>query len=133
MNKDEMIKDIRKDLVSLCVKGTDMCGKIDCHHCHAEALYNAGYRKVAENEIVIKKSELKKIQLELEVRENVWGLEYNDILENYAKQYYELAKQETAREILQNIKKEIDDIGDWQPVYDEMFARIANRHGIELE
>ena len=51
MNKDEkkMIEQIRKDFVARCLKGSDGCDLRDCQHCHAEALYNAGYRKVADN------------------------------------------------------------------------------------
>lgn len=85
MNKDEKIKDIRKDFVSPCIKGSDRCGKIDCHHCHATALYNAGYRKIADDEIVLNKEDY-------------------DKLCHLAYFGYEDVKQETAREVLQKVK-----------------------------
>ena len=59
MNKDEMIKDI-KAIIVRHHKGLGcnvVCYGNQCENCEftAEDIYNAGYRKIADNEIVIKR------------------------------------------------------------------------------
>ena len=53
---------------------------------HAEALYNAGYRKIPENAVVLTKEE------------------YIDLSRNYVTEQIEKARKETAKEILSRIK-----------------------------
>jgi phage pi2 protein 07 len=68
MDKDKMIKQILNDMSDYCYceiyhdcpfEGREAH---ECNRCKAEALYNAGYRKVADDEIVIKKSEYKELK-----------------------------------------------------------------------
>ena len=104
MNKDEMkmIEQIRKDFVARCLKGSDGCDLRDCQHCHAESLYNAGYRKVAEDEIV------------------------------ESMKTYERARQETAREILQELKDKL--LKPHSYGYERAIIELLiEKYGIELE
>lgn len=76
----------------------------------AEALYNANYRKIGEDEIVIKKSEYSKLCV----------VEYE-------------SADEEIREILQEVRKIVVGKGTWQPIYDMLVARLAKSRSIELE
>jgi hypothetical protein len=46
---------------------------------------------------------------------------------------YEKGRKETTLEILKEVKKEIEGIGYWQPVYNDILVRIAFRHGVKVE
>lgn len=161
MNKDEMkmIEEMAKTIVD--------CGMSDCVFCNgkhkciyyksAELLHNADYRKVGEDEIVIKKSEFERFQrientlkristvspTEAEVenkalketiaiilaqKRNIWG-RYNEKCKEF-----EGAKQETAREILHKIKDYIDNgMGGYLLIERENIIDLAKALGIELD
>lgn len=147
MNKDEMLKDkeqmARIIAFELCPQkyhkewyGEEaMCYADnnfgDCKEIKAvvDKLYNAGYRRVGEDEIVIKESEY----IDMELFESVIRAR-NDY---YLK--YEKAKQETAREILQTIEnygfRSLYDkkYGKHYKLTDYMIANIKHKYGIELE
>ena len=136
MNKDEMkmIEQIRKDFVARCLKGSDGCDLRDCQHCHAESLYNAGYRKVGKDEIVVKKSEYEKLRL-AKYKAMEEAIEY----EKTAYKQLEQAKQET-REILQELYMCFTEeylLGFRNSNKDHKSASLVKRlckaHGIELE
>lgn len=156
MNKDEM-KMIEEMAKVLCDKNCEECSSkllVPCgYKSYCTKLYNAGYRKIADDEIVIKKGELGKVvisheradlvdMLNQEIRELQKALT-NDLdkgdygeFENGFSQGYAKAKQETAREILQEFKTRIKPIPknhftrleiDWE------IAILAQKYGIELE
>lgn len=121
MNKDEMIKDMAKVLCGMECKYCENC----FHLKQATALYNAGYRKVADDEVVFKQSEVdefRKDQAEVKFLKNK-------------------IKQETAREILQKLKDNImlADFGcgdGYEEVVDmntDELKKLAKEKGIELE
>lgn len=161
MNKDEMkmIEEMAKTIVD--------CGMSDCVFCNgkhkciyyksAELLHNADYRKVGEDEIVIKKSEFERFQrientlkristvspTEAEVenkalketiaiilaqKRNIWG-RYNEKCKEF-----EGAKQETAREILQELYDEaISYVCKVVELTTFQIEQRAKEKGIELE
>lgn len=133
MYKDEMkmIEQIRKDFVARCLKGSDGCDLRDCQHCHAESLYNAGYRKVGEDEIVVKKSKIGMLEK---------TIDYLEMEKAQLNKQLEQAEQEAVREILQEVydtfAKKVAN-GFPNRLYDDFTSQvvkiIANRHGIELE
>ena len=85
----------------------------------AEALYNANYRKVGEDEIVIKKSEQKQ-----------W---LKDCIESN-KKTEEIARKQTAREILQDMYDYCKDDDYGQVMVDfSCLETLARKYGIELE
>ena len=95
MNKDEkkMIEEMEKIINENAWDGIKRTESYVC----SEALYNANYRKIGEDEIVIKKSEYEKLT--------------NDYLIMVNKGYYlglaegaNEAEKKTAREILQEMK-----------------------------
>ena len=173
MNKDEMIKEMAEMLFSELTQRRDAIDIISV----AEALYNANYRKIADDEIVIKKSEyeaeqekaflewreeydqncllrlrvselekeLEKTKLELKIREDTWGIGYDDAVKNYTEQICNIAKKETAREILQGIFGHMGSYQKFCIVNDEhktlieldglwsKAVELAKKYGIELE
>lgn len=139
MNEDEMIIDIANVLDRCCNEFDDngahirnLCGGCefwnDDNSCccsynrkEATALYNAGYRKVADDEIVVKKREYEQLK------------KYNRDRKRLRLRWQQ-AKQET-REILQVLKDNIvNRIGSKYAVIDLTdIAQRAKELGIELE
>lgn len=164
MNKDEMIKDMSKIVREYVANKTE---DEDTHYvyivgkCHdkilfathnagvSKALYNAGYRKVADDEIVVKRSELERLK-NLEIN-------YEQVYEDYRKleqeqkgrrlvadnqivfTAHELCKefskhrQETARAILTTIYNRLRYATFRQTVALKIVKDVANALGIELE
>lgn len=108
-NKDEMIKEIANVL---------------------DSLYNAGYRKVADDEIVIKKSEYEALLLEQKrLKEMVDRIPCGYELK-------EVTRQETAREIAKIIIS--NRVKIFNTIYSDfafsnMIYAILKENGIELE
>ena len=127
MNKDEMIKEIKAIIVKhhYGLGCEHNCNGDQCENCDftAEDIYNAGYRKIEDDEIVLKKSEYKELkkyrtdwlndekmhlQAELEDTEFELGCS-NRLFQKVCKEKKELeeqleqAKRET-RTILQELK-----------------------------
>lgn len=151
MNKEEMIKEMARVLST--VKPCDAlavseCIKRKCEYPHfdgvtciaehkAEALYNAGYRKIADDEIVVKKSEYEALKkatpiIKVDIRE-----QFLKECEYEMRELEKKAKHETAREILQEIKQKYGrSCSEYYPEYIELTGwelnKIANKYGIEL-
>ena len=116
MNKDEMMI---KEIAEIIYNRQSQCIVNDCEDCvyagrnncssirKAGAIYNAGYRKVAEDEFVLKQSEIDELRKD----------------QAEVKFLKDKIKQETAREIISII---IDDDG-------ADLNKIAQKYGIELE
>ena len=113
MNKDEMIKDIRAIIDDRCeaelgqVHAESKGGKVTktvSTSLIAKDIYNSNYRKVGEDEIVIKKSELGKVVVSHESADLV------DMLNQEIReiQIANTTRQETAREILRFIDSRLD-------------------------
>lgn len=122
MNSYEIIKD-------MCPDYGPMCNKCNANgHCLieylAKSLIRKSYRKVADDEIVVKRSEYEKLSKDYATINNeayYCGLSVGK----------EEAKQET-REILQELKTKLCEIhifGSEQKMIDE----LAKAYGIELE
>lgn len=106
MNKDEMIEEMAKITNYTAFDFTQ--GAIESatiYTAMAEALYNAGYRKVTEDEIV------------------------------ESMKTYERARQETAREILELIVDEsgVNLLGAYYKLPFHTYNKIKREYGIELE
>ena len=122
MNKDEMIE----EMASIICKETSnegLCEKCDfkkheqfgyTYQCRkfddAEALYNAGYRKVDDDEIVVKKEAYEKFVGQLIEQEEIahsYEQGYAELLQSnhFLQDKLENARQETTREILQELKE----------------------------
>lgn len=142
MNKDEnMAKAIRKAMVEyvgekyyeLCVAGfsADIISK---------ALYNANYRKIPEGSVVISKEEYEILTNISSLKDKVQeALNINPIEELV--QVERDARQETAREILQEILYtksseewfENEQLVDFGKKIVDKIENLANKYGIELE
>lgn len=119
MNKDEMIEEIAEMLIDAQDKcelnPCDECEHRGCrngcwHYLSATELYKKGGRIVADDEMVIKKSEYAKLCI----------VEYE-------------AADETTREILRGVRKIVVGSGTWRQAYDILVSRLAKEKGIELE
>lgn len=127
MNKNEMkmIEQIRKDFVARCLKGSDGCDLRDCQHCHAESLYNAGYRKVGKDEIVVKKSKIGMLKK---------TIDYLEMEKAQLNKQLEQAEQEMSREILQELYDEaISYVCKTVELTTFQIEQLAKEKGIELE
>ena len=139
MNKDEkkmieeMIEIIHREQINCIKNGCKECEYYGYVHCvssrKAEALYNAGYRKVGDDEIVIKQTDY----VELNKDFYDWKKEYDhncllrlEVFE--LEKQLEKAKQET-REILQEV------VNAWNTgnLNQRELAYICTKYGIELE
>ena len=120
MTKQEQIEEMA---VIGCVRNPQAHTAEECAKCdfkrgqcnaykHAEALYNAGYRKIPENAVVLTKEE------------------YIDPSRNYVTEQIEKARKETAKEILSRIKLyATDSKADLVVLIEE----IAEANGVEVK
>ena len=150
MNKDEMIKiqQIEQMAIMDCQRVPRGTKCADCsfarpYSCNsyrmATALVNADYRKVADDEIVIKKSEYEELKTHIEDLQtklvavmlcikNTHEIDISDLLRKQ--------EQETARDILQEFLKEFvvyACVGDYYTdteIYNKI-QELAEKHGIE--
>ena len=127
MNKDEM------KMIEKMAKTIGDCGMSDCVFCNgkqkclyyksAETLYNANYRKVADDEIVIKKSEYEKLSKDYATINN--------------SAYYcgvKVGGYQTAREILQELYDEANSyVCKIVELTTFQIEQLAKEKGIELE
>lgn len=98
----------------------------------ATKLYEAGYRKVADDEIIIKKSKIGMLEK---------TIDYLEIEKAQLNKQLEKAKKETAREILQEILYtksceewfENEQLVDFGKKIVDKIENLANKYGIELE
>lgn len=129
MNKDEMIKEIEKEqpiamMIQRYLDNNNIKVSNPLLPMHIEEMLNRkNYCKVADDEIVIKKSEQKQ-----------W---LKDCIESN-KKTEEIVRKQTAREILQEIKQKYGrSCSEYYPEYIEMtdweLNKIAKAYGIELE
>lgn len=135
MDKDEMIEEIRAIIDDRCeaelgqVHAESKGGKVTktvSTSLIAKDIYNAGYRKVAEDEIVIQKDVFEELSKDYSTINN--------------EAYYcgfsagvEEAKQGTAREILTTIYNRLRYATFQQKFALKIVKDIANELGIELE
>ena len=115
MNKDEMIKDIPTNIIAYDGNPKGQYLYIEQRKEIAQALYNAGYRKVADDEIVIKKSEIGLLKK---------TIDFLEMEKDQLNKQLEQAEQETAREILKWIDEPFTE--------KEIRNLIAEKYGIEL-
>ena len=101
------------DTTGVITEGTTYYAEcLGCAIDSAETLYNAGYRKIPENAVVLTKEE------------------YIDLSRNYVTEQIEKARKETAKEILSRIKLyATDSKADLVVLIDE----IAEANGVEVE
>lgn len=152
MDKDEkkQIEEMAKLLEKQCADTPYFtCKCYNCNECRARAIINAGYMQVANDEIVVKKSEYVVIPKQdwedrayIHAMENHLCQKCRDMIgekfvakeeveywKSRCKEIGDVASKETAREILQIIKDEyeyIECIGDLERI-------IAKKYGVELE
>lgn len=85
----------------------------------ADGLYNAGYRKIPENAVVLTKEE------------------YIDLSRNYVREQIEQARKETAKEILLLLGKGYDETEKTEfnnlQWYKEFCRELKHRYGVEVE
>ena len=136
MNRDETIKDIEIVLDRCCGEYDDkgnhirnLCGQCEywsednCCCCsynkkEATALYDANYRRVGENEMVLEKHEQDKLLLaQYAARKTI------DEIFSLSLEKIEEAKKETVREILQELYKKVSNLEscldpDYEPYYE---------------
>ena len=124
MNK-EQIEEMANYYCEYCKKqtGEKFCEHIDDKSCNiffeAELFYNAGYRKIPEDSVVLSREEYKRL-LDNAIRVD---MEYLD---------HELAKtrKETAKEIYERlIELSENPCNDREEIYKEVFGR----YGVEVE
>ena len=156
MNRDEkkMIEDMRaiiqrehSDCMSnLCENceyyAMNYCGSVK----KANALHNAGCRIIGDDEIVIKKQAYEKFVEEFAKQEEIahsYEQGYTELLEanHQLQDELEKTKQQTAREILQEILYtksceewfENEQLVDFGKKIVDKIENLANKYGIELE
>ena len=143
MDKEKQIEEIAKVLNECCNRydeqGRHLGNK--CSNCEywcdtnhiccsynikeAETLYEQGYRKINENEVVISKEELERLKQEqTKSYTAIINSSFLDRIEQLENRLIK-ARKETAREILQIIKQEYDYIGDLERI-------IAKKYGVEI-
>lgn len=126
MNKDEM-KMIKEMAENQKGEGCLLCNGNQCDRCRliVETICRAGYRKIGDDEIVVKKSELGKVVISHERADIV------DMLNQETRELQRATaiKEKTAREILQELYIECEYYTHGRTAIEE----IAKKYGIELE
>ena len=123
MNKQEQIEEMA---VIGCVRNPQAHTAEECSKCdfkqgmcnayrHAEALYNAGYRKIPENAVVLTKEE------------------YIDLSRNYVREQIEQARKETAKEILSKLNALMEQYHYKSTAWRNCANFIKERYGLEVE
>lgn len=134
MTKQEQIEEMANYYCEYCKKqtGEKFCEHIDDKSCNiffeAELFYNAGYRKIPEDSVVLSREEYKRL-LDNAIRVD---MEYLD---------HELAKtrKETAKEILSDLldlHNSVQDINQKTDFYcsiEQLIAEIEIKYDIEVE
>ena len=133
MNKDEMIEEMSK----IIYKSDEKCVNAYCFECEyvntdrcvyilgATELYNAGYRKVADDEIVIKKSKIGMLEK---------TIDYLEMEKAQLNKQLEQAEQEVSREILQELYDEaISYVCKTVELTAFQIEQLAKEKGVELE
>lgn len=150
MNEYEiMVKDMETAIgkaLGITYEGERLPFSLHTRNCLAKDLVNAGYRKVADDEIVVNKSGYVVIPKQdwedrayIHAMENHLCQKCRDMIgekfvtkeeveywKSRCKEIGDVASKETAREILQIIKDEYEYIGDLEKI-------IAIKYGIDLE
>lgn len=113
MTKQEQIEEMAKIVDEMYWVYDTTAGDI------AEALYNAGYRKIPENAVVLTEEE------------------YIDLSRNYVTEQIEQARKETAKEILLLLGKGYDETEKTEfnnlQWYKEFCRELKHRYGVEVE
>lgn len=123
MNKQEQIEEMAKLINSKKIYPCE--DDVHCENCFcadkdtAEKLYNAGYRKIPENAVVLTKEE------------------YIDLSRNYVTEQIEKARKKTAKEILLLLGKGYDETEKTEfnnlQWYKEFCRELKHRYGVEVE
>ena len=115
MNKEQQISEMAKIVDEMYNVYTTTADDI------AEGLYNAGYRKIPENAVVLTKEE------------------YIDLSRNYVTEQIEQVRKKTAKEILQALYDKCYEITDETGesmgnfVVDDDILCLAKHYGVEVE
>ena len=113
MTKQEQIEEIAKIIDEMYWVYDTTAGDI------AEELYNAGYRKIPENAVVLTKEE------------------YIDLSRNYVTEQIEQVRKKTAKEILLLLGKGYDETEKTEfnnlQWYKEFCRELKHRYGVEVE
>jgi hypothetical protein len=126
----KMIEQIRKDFVSPCLDPKESCERKDCQHCHAQALYNANYRKVGDDEVIVKKGMLIDAAKAFEELGNLYANGFVTLAK-----HHETIKQvakETASEILFTIYTYLKGAMTQQTTALMIVKALAEHYGIEM-
>lgn len=152
MTKQEQIEEMA---VIGCVRNPQAHTAEECGKCgfkqgmcdayrHAEALYNAGYRKVPENAVVLTKEEYDKLGLfEESVQEYKSDngqfvlVKERKTLQKYSTDVADFIRKETAKEILLLLGKGYDETEKTEfnnlQWYKEFCRELKHRYGAEVE
>ena len=150
MDREKQIEEIAKAMCEYC---KEMCGEDGCprlpfskenfdKECfvyrieEAENLYEKGYRKIKDNEIVVSKEEYEGLINQnkgLKEENHILRLENNDL-----EAQVELKSKETAREIFLNaiakVKERFKQTKGYTTCYDIVFVltKLAEKYGVDL-
>lgn len=122
-DKEKQIEEMAQDIAYSCADmGYNGCGDKTCCGCIAKSIYDAGYRKIEDHEIVISKDEYERINDTVNLRK---------------------VRKETASEILQELYDWLGD--DFEELNETSFIHImkkdyirrineiAKQFGVEVE
>lgn len=120
MNKQEQIEEMAQ---FICGRSTDDICIIDRTSCDcncawartAEAIYNAGYRKIPENAVVLTKEE------------------YIDLSRNYVTEQIEQVRKKTAKEILSKLNALMEQYHYKSTAWRNCANFIKETYGVEVE
>lgn len=113
--------------IMLCFEGFNGCPNsgIGCNMCRATALYNAGYRKIPEDSVILTKEEFWKLSNKFSKKE------LDEIVEFHKTK----ARKQSVEEFATKLKNQFEHcVGDTYSAYiiDEKIDEIAEEFEIEL-
>ena len=118
-DKEKEIKDICKLICVTCAQFDGCAINCKAHRDTAEALYNAGYRKLPKDSVVLSREEYERITKELVTEQRATEI---------AKEYFEKMRKETAEKDFNTIVKALEE----RKGIVEAFYGVAESVGVDI-
>lgn len=132
MDKEKQIREIAKIIMEAIQGETHLVKPANIFEAavEAEALYNAGYRKIPEDSVVLTREEYENMQFVAELigtKQKIGACDFNRVVLQRTKQ----ARKETAREILNYLWKQRNIIGQLM-IFEKNLIELAKQYNVKI-
>lgn len=140
MNKEQQIEEIAGTICNACKERFEISKKCKnviepclAAYAHAESLYNAGYRKLPEDSVVLSREEYDSLRLQIQQAHNK-GVSVGFDLTKFKENSIAIARKETAEKILLPLYDACKEDSYGQVVVDfTILENLAKQFGVEIQ